>query len=108
MFATGQQAPTLWFRGAVTLRRDLDGALVRAWVRTEAQRCLGGGQAGVAFQAGVEREVQPASMSHPGTGSPLCALPFTTTHVEIEVVDRTGQQVLTQSFPASYGFVAAP
>ena len=108
MFAAGQQAPQLWFRAAVTLRRDLSGALVRAWVRTEALRCMGGGQARVDFQAGVERTVQPASMSHPGSGSPNCALPYATTHVEFEVVDTTGQQVLTQSFPAPYSFVAAP
>ena len=109
MFATGQQAPQLWFRGAITLKRDLTGALVRAWVRTDAQRCMGGGQARVDFQAGVERGVEPASMSHPGSGAPICPLPYTTTHVEFEVFDAATQQpVLEQRFAASYSFVAAP
>lgn len=109
MFATGQQAPQLGFRGAITLKRDLAGALVRAWVRTDALRCMGGGLARVDFQAGVERTVEPASMSHPGSGSPTCTLPYTTTHVEFEVFDGATQQpVLEQRFPAVYNFVAAP
>jgi hypothetical protein len=50
----------------------------------------------------------PASMSHPGTGSPICTLPFTTTHVEFEVFDLVTQQpILEQRFPAVYTFVAA-
>lgn len=106
MFATGQQAPSLFFTGAIVLRADLKGALVRAWVRTEAQRCMGGGQAGVDFQAGVERTVSPASMSHPGPGMPLCLLPFATTQVEIEVVDAAQGVVVAQRFPAAYSFVA--
>jgi len=109
MFAAGQQAPQLWFRGAITLKRDLAGALVRAWVRTDALRCMGGGQARLDFQAGVERGVEPLSMSHPGSGSPICALPYTTTHVEFEVFDvATQQPVLEQRFPAVYNLVAAP
>jgi hypothetical protein len=109
MFAAGQQAPQLWFQGAITLKRDLPGALVRAWVRTDALRCMGGGQARVDFQAGVERGVEPLGMSHPGYGAPMCTLPYTTTHVEFEVVDvTTQQQVLEQRFPAVYNFVAAP
>jgi hypothetical protein len=49
----------------------------------------------------------PAGMSHPGTGAPICSLPYTTTHVELEVLG-VGQQVLEQRFPAVYSFVAAP
>ena len=108
MFSAGQQAPDLWFSGAITLDRDVPGALVRAWVRTDAMRCMGGGQAGVDFQAHVERSVAPASMSHPGSGSPMCSLPYTTTQVELEVFDvGTQQTILTQRFPAVYNFVAA-
>jgi hypothetical protein len=107
MFVIGQQAQQLWFTAAITMKADLKGALVRAWVRTDAQRCMGGGQAGVDFQAGVERGVAPASMSHPGSGSAMCALPFTTTHVEFEVFDiATQRTVLATSFPAAYTFVA--
>jgi hypothetical protein len=109
MAVAGQQAQDLWFWGTVTLRRDLAGALVRAWVRTDALRCMGGGQAGVDFQAGVERAVAPLSMSHPGFGAPFCTLPYRTTHVEFEVFDVATQQVvLEQRFPATYDFVAAP
>ncbi len=103
MFATGQQAPSLSFAGAIALKADLKGALVRAWVRTEAQRCMGGGQAGVDFQAGVERPVAPASMSSP---TAVCALPYATTQVEIEVVDAAQNVVVAQRFPAAYSFVA--
>ena len=68
---------------------------------------MGGGQAGVDFQAGVERGVAPASMSHPGSGMALCTLPFTTTHVEFEVFDVSTQRaVLEVRFPAVYRFVA--
>ena len=103
----GQQAPQLSFTGAIMLRSNLSGALVRAWVRTEAQRCMGGGQAFVDFQAGIERGVAPASMSHPGAGMALCNLPYTTTHVEFEVFDITTQQpVLEVRIPAVYNFVA--
>lgn len=109
MFTLGQQAQALWFAGAITLKKDLAGALVRTWVRTASTRCMGGGEAGVDFQAGVERGVAPLSMSHPGYGSPLCALPYATTEVEFEVVDvTTQQQVLSQRFPMAYSFVAAP
>ena len=106
MFVIGQQAPTLFFTGAIALKADLRGALVRAWVRTDAQRCMGGGQAGVDFQAGVERGVGPASMSHPGSGMALCALPYATTQIEIEVVDTAQNVVVAQRFPAAYSFVA--
>ena len=109
MFAIGQQAPQLHFSAAITLRTDLSEGLVRAWVRTDEMRCMGGGQARVAFQAGVERSVEPASMSHPGSGSPMCTLPYTTTQVEFELIDvATQQQILEQRFPAVYYFVAAP
>lgn len=108
MFGSGQQAPQLSFTAAVTLKRSLSGGLVRAWVRTDAQRCMGGGFAHLEFQAGVERVLTPASMSHPGTGSPICALPYATSQVEIEVLDADGQPVLAQRFPSAYSFVAAP
>ena len=107
MFVIGQQAPQLSFTAAVALRSSLNGALVRAWVRTDAQRCMGGGQARVDFQAGVERGIAPASMSHPGSGMSLCALPYTTTHVEFEVFDVSTQRaILEVRFPAAYHFVA--
>jgi len=106
MFVIGQQAQQLSFTAGIMLRTSQTGTLVRAWVRTDAVRCMGGGQARVDFQAGNERGVAPASMSNPGSGDPLCALPYTTTHVEFEVVDSTGQQILTTRFPAVYNFVA--
>ena len=43
--ADGQQAQQLWFTARITLEEDMSGALVRAWVRTGAERCMGGGQA---------------------------------------------------------------
>jgi hypothetical protein len=97
----------LSFAGAVTMRSSLAGALVRAWVRTDAQRCMGGGQVNVDFQAGIERGVEPASMSHPGSGMALCTLPYTTTQVELEVVDANTQRpVLEVRVPVVYHFVA--
>ena len=107
MFVVGQQAPQLSFTAAIAMRARLDGAVVRAWVRTDTQRCMGGGQARVDFEAGVERGVAPLGMSHPGSGMALCALPYTTTHVEFDVFDTgTQQSVLEVRFPAVYHFVA--
>jgi hypothetical protein len=103
MNAGGQQAQQLSFTAAIRLDRAVAGTLVRAWVRTNEKRCMGGGRAGVDFSAGVEREVSPASMS----GGGACTLPYPTTLVEFEVIDATGVQILTQSFPVSYSFVAA-
>jgi len=106
MFVIGQQAPQLSFTAGITMRESLTEGLVRAWVRTETQRCMGGGQAGVDFQAGVERGVAPASMSHPGQGMALCALPYTTTQVEFEVIGSDADHpLLVQRFPAVYHFV---
>jgi hypothetical protein len=105
MFVTGQQAPDLSFTVAVTLRESLSSGLVRAWVRTDAQRCMGGGQAHLEFQAGVELGVEPGSMSATGSGTPLCTLPFTTTLLEIEVIGADANHPLVvQSFPAVYHF----
>ena len=103
MNATGQQAQQLWFEAVITMDEDLPGALVRAWVRTEEERCMGGGRAGVNFQGGVAQEVTPASMS----GGGQCALPYTTTQLEFEVI-AGGESVLQQRFPMTYHFVAAP
>jgi hypothetical protein len=85
----------------------MSAALVRAWVRTDAGRCMGGGVI-VSFQSGVEREVQPGSMSNPGNAGPVCTLPYTTTQVEFEVLDITTEQLFGGSFryPAVYHFVA--
>ena len=107
---TGQQAQSLAFTGAVTLTRDLNDALVRAHVRTDSGTCMGGGQARVTFRGNVERSVEPASMSRtPTPDTPVCPLPYSTTHVEFEVFDvATQQPVLTQRFPMAYNFVAAP
>lgn len=107
MFGLGQQAPQLSFTGAIMLRAGLNGALVRAWVRTDARRCMGGGQARVDFVAGIERGVAPASMSAPGDAQGVCSLPYTTTHVEFEVFDIDAQRpVLEVRIPAVYNFVA--
>jgi hypothetical protein len=107
MFVSGQQAPQLTFAADITLRTTLLGALVRAWVRTDTQRCMGGGRVPVNFQADVEQTVAPASMSHPGYGMPLCALPYTTTQVEFEVFDvDTQRPILEVRLPAVYHFVA--
>ena len=109
MFGTGQQAPQLRFRVAVRVERALSGTLVRAWVRNAGGRCMGGGLARVDFEAGVEQELEPGSMSNPGSGQPLCALPYSTTHVEVEVFDGTSsRQLLSQQFARGYQFVAAP
>lgn len=109
MFGTGQQAPQLRFRVAIRLERALSGLLVRAWVRNAAGRCLGGGLARVDFPAGVEMDLEPGSMSNTGSGQPLCALPYATTHVEVEVFDgASGRQLLAQHFPRAYQFIAEP
>ena len=103
----GQQAPQLSFTGAIALRESLSQALVRAWVRTDARRCMGGGQARVDFLAGIERGVAPASMSAGGGAEGVCSLPYTTTHVEFEVFDvNTQRPVLEVRIPAVYNFVA--
>ena len=108
MFALGQQAPQLSFTAGIMMRESLTGGLVRAWVSTETQRCMGGGQARVDFQAGVERGVAPASMSHPGQGMAICTLPYTTTQVEFEVIGSDADHpLLVQRFPAVYHFVLA-
>jgi hypothetical protein len=99
----GQQVLGLRFSALVTMNEDLAGALVRAWVRTEVERCMGGGLAGVDFQAGVAEEVMPASMSSDGH----CGLPYTTTHVEFEVIAPGGESILQQQFPMTFHFVAA-
>jgi hypothetical protein len=101
LFGTSQQAQQLSFCAAIRLDRAVGIALVRAWVRTAATRCMGGGAAGVEFSSGVEREVCPASMS-----GGACTLPYTTTLVEFEVIDASGAQLLAQSFPAAYSFIA--
>ena len=106
MFVIGQQAPQLAFSAWITMRESLTGGLVRAWVRTETQRCMGGGQARVDFEAGVVRGVAPASMSHPGQGMPTCTLPYTTTQIEFEVIGTDANHPLVvQRFPAVYHFV---
>jgi hypothetical protein len=106
MFVLGQQVPQLSFTAGIMLREALTGGLVRAWVRTETQRCMGGGQARVDFQAGEERGVAPASMSHPGQGMAICTLPYTTTQVEFEVIGTDADRpLLVQRFPAVYHFV---
>ena len=105
MFVLGQQAPELSFAAGIMVRQDLKPGLVRAWVRTAAQRCMGGGLI-ADFQANVERGVAPASLSHPGHGMPICALPYTTTEVEFEVIGNDAEQpLLVQRFPAVYHFV---
>ena len=103
--ADGQQAQQLRFNARITLDEDMSGALVRAWVRTEAERCMGGGRAGVEFRGGVPEEVTPASMSSTAGN---CRLPYTTTHLEFEVIDPGGESVLQQQFPMTYDFVAEP
>ena len=69
-------------------------ALVRAWVRTEAERCMGGGQAGVEFRGGVAEDVRPTSMSSTAGN---CRLPYTTTHVEFEVIAERGRISISES-----------
>lgn len=103
LYEAGQQVQGLRFSALVTMNEDLAGALVRAWVRTDVQRCMGGGLAGVDFQAGVAEEVVPASMSSGGQ----CELPYTTTHVEFEVIAPGGESILQQQFPMTFHFVAA-
>lgn len=104
----GQQA-SLAFTAAITLDRDLSNALVRAWVSTSARRCMGGGIAGVAFQAGRERTITPATLSNPGSsaGQAVCPLPYDTSLVEFEVLDG-GTVVIQQQFPLVYHFVRSP
>jgi hypothetical protein len=106
MFVLGQQAPQLSFTAGIMMLEGVTDGLVRAWVRTESQRCMGGGQARVSFQAGVERGVAPASVSHPGQGMAICTLPYTTTQVEFEVIGSDADHpLLVQRFPAVYHFV---
>ena len=102
--ANGQQAQALRFSARITLNEDMSGALVRAWVRTAAERCMGGGRAGMEFRGGVPEEVRPASMSSTAGN---CRLPYTTTHVEFEVISPGGE-VLQRQFPMNYDFVAEP
>ena len=105
LFGVGQQAPLLAFTAAITIDRDLSNGLVRAWVSTPALRCMGGGLARVAFQAGRELVVTTASMSNPGPpGQAICPLPYDTSLVEIEVLDGA-TPVIQQAFPVVYHFV---
>ena len=103
--AAGQQAQQLWFTGRITMDEDLSGALVRAWVRTEAERCMGGGRIAVDFRGGVPEDVRPGSMSSTAGN---CRLPYATTHVEFEVIAPGGETALQQQFAMAYEFVAEP
>jgi predicted small lipoprotein YifL len=104
----GQQAPSLRFQGGITLSHDVPATIVQAWVRTASARCLGGGGT-YSFTAGVERVVEPFSVSNTGHDPPVCALPFTTTQVEFVVLEPgTGRVLFSQSLPATYHFLAGP
>jgi hypothetical protein len=80
---------------------------VRAFVRNETMRCLGGGAANIDFVADEEQVVTPAGMSNDGNGQPVCPLPFTTTLVEVELIGNDANNpLLLKQFPATYYFVA--
>jgi hypothetical protein len=102
MAGTGQQSQALRFQAGITMLASVPSATVQAYVRTDAQRCMGGGISFQDLAAGVERVVTPGNMSNP---TPPCTLPYGTTHVEVEVLDATGRQILTDRFPAVYSFV---
>jgi hypothetical protein len=108
MHESGQQAPSLRLQGGITLSHDVEPTIVQAWVRTASARCLGGGGT-FWFTAGVERIVEPFSVSNTGHDPPVCTLPFTTTQVEFVVLEPgAGRVLFSQSLPATYRFVAAP
>ena len=102
MAGTGHQAQALSLRAGITMLASVPSATVQAYVRTDARRCMGGGISFQDLAAGVERVVTPGNMNNP---TPPCALPYTTTQVEIEVLDASGRLVLTDRFPAVYNFV---
>jgi len=109
MHQFGQQAPDLRFWAAISLREELNGGLVQAFVRTDDDRCMGGGQAHIDFPPGEEILAAPLSMSHQANPLPPCTLPYTTTHVEFIVVSPGDPEPLLEvRFPAEYDFVAAP
>jgi hypothetical protein len=109
MHMFGQQATDLRFWAGVNMRVTLQSAVVQAFVRTDAHRCMGGGQAHLDLPAGVEVLAAPLSMSHPASPLPPCTPPYTTTHVEFVVYDTVAQRVALETrFPAVYHLVAAP
>ena len=104
---SGQRVPALSFRVAITVSADVSPALVRAFVRNDTMRCLGGGAANLVFVADEEQVVTPAGMSNDGSGQPVCPLPFTTTLVEVELSGNDANNpLLLEQFPATYHFVA--
>jgi hypothetical protein len=107
MSDSGQQVPALSFRVAMTVSVNVSPALVRAFVRNETMRCLGGGAANLVFGADEEQVVESAGMSNDGSGQPVCPLPFTTTFVEVELIGNDfNNPLLLKQFPAIYHFVA--
>lgn len=106
----GQQVQELWATVGITVNRDLRDTLLQVFLTTPQVRCLGAGRILSDLPAGAERVFTSASMSNSGTGPPApCPLPYTTTGVEVLLLQLTGQepnQLLRATFPATYHFEA--
>jgi hypothetical protein len=100
---SGHSAPTLTFRYAVRMNDVQTGMLAQIWVRTATQRCMGTGAASLSFVAGEQKIFNSANVSYSGSVTSMCALPYTTTAVEITVA-KDGTVLLSQEFPGVFNF----
>jgi len=103
----GQQVPELWGSVGITLTRDALGGRMQFLLTTPEKWCLGTGVATVDFHANVELLLTTFNMSKAQTDpTGICALPYTTTSVEVHVYDSVGQELLVSRFPTTYNFVS--
>jgi len=103
----GQQVPELWGSVGITLTRDVPGGRIQFLLTNSSNWCLGTGVAFVDFYANVERLLTTFNVSKAQTDpTGICALPYTTTAVEVRVYDSVGQELLVERFPATYNFVS--
>jgi hypothetical protein len=106
----GQQVPELRATVGITSDQAILGAPIEVFMATSQAHCLGAA-AGSDLLAGSEAIVTTARMSDsPKYGDPpACPLPYTTTEVQVFVLDvtRTPHRTLVSArFPATYHFVA--
>lgn len=103
----GQQVPELWGSLGITMVRDVPGGRIQFLLATPQRWCLGTGVAVVDFHANVETLLTTFNVSKAQTDpTGICALPYSTTTIEVHVYDSAGQELLVDRFPAPYNFIA--
>lgn len=103
----GQQVPELWGSVGITLTRDVSQGRMQLLLTTPEKWCLGTGAVALEFRANVELLLTTFNVSKAQTDpTGVCALPYTTTAVEVHVFDSAGQELVVERFPATYNFVS--